>query len=160
MSDSTHQSTLFDPTGKTVTVWADASCPSNGEPDVTAGYGCVIKDEDSGEVEEIQGLVEYDDDLTEPAAEYKAIIAGTELVCNEYSEVGVFQVYNDVEAVVEQINDDYNVDSIQLQDLKKEAYRLLPEFDQWHVDWQSKEQSSELQRANELAKDAVRGSAQ
>lgn len=157
MTDSTHQASLLETTGKKVTIWADATCRKFDHPDATDDYGCVIKDEDSGKREEIQGKIEYEDHYTAPVAKYKAIINGIGWVCDEYSGVGVIQVYNDTETPVEQIDGNYDVNNPHLQRLKKEAQRLLSEFEEWHTDWQSKTQSPEIQQANVLAKDATRG---
>jgi len=157
MTNSTHQTSLFEVTGKTVTVWADESCQNVKYPDAIAGYGCLIKDGDSGELEEIQGQVEYDGRTTPLIAEYKAIINGIESVCKEYSSVGVLHIYSDGESTVEQIGGDYNIVSPALLKLKNKAHRLLSEFDEWHIDWQSKTESREIRRANALAEDTIKG---
>jgi ribonuclease HI len=157
MTNPTHQTSLFEATGKTVTVWADGSCRRVRYPDATAGYGCVIKNSETDEVEEIQGQVEYDDRPSAPVAEYKAIINGVEWVCNEYSGVGVLQIYSDAETPVEQIKGKYDIGSPSLLKLKREAYRLLSRFDEWHINWQSEAQSPEIKRADELAKEATGG---
>ncbi len=157
MSDSSQQTSLLPATGKTVTVWADATCKKSDNPDATDGYGCIIKDEDSGEKEEIQAQIEYEDHYTPPVAEYKAIINGVEWVCDEYSGVGVLQIYNDAQVPVDQIEGSSDTNESHLQNLKTEAYRLLSEFDEWHIDWQQKSQSRELRRADELAEDVTRG---
>jgi ribonuclease HI len=160
MSDSSQQTSLFEVTGKTVIIWADATCRKQHCPDATDGYGCVIKDGDSGEKEEIQGEIEYEDHYTAPVAKYKAIINGIKCLCDEYSEVGVVQIYNDAEVPVEQIDGSSDTNESHLQNLKEKAHRLLSDFDEWHIDWQEKSQSRELQRADELAEDATRGGTQ
>jgi ribonuclease HI len=157
MSDATKQDTLFEVTGKKVTVWTNATGKTQYNHDATDGYGCVIKDEGSGRREEIQGKIEYEDHYTAPVAKYKAIINGIGWVCNEYSGVGVIQVYNDTETPVEQIDGNHDVGCQHLQRLKEEAQRLLSEFDEWHIDWRGETQSREIRRADELAKDATRG---
>jgi len=159
MTDS-QQSSLFEVTGKTVTVWADATCRKSNDPDATDSYGCVIKDEDSGEREEIQGVIEYEDHCTAPVAEYKAIISGVKRVCDEYSGVGIVQIYNDAEVPIEQIGGSSDTNESHLQNLKGEAHRLLSGFDEWHIDWQEKKHSRELRRADELAEEATRGGSQ
>jgi ribonuclease HI len=159
MTDSTNQASLFGVTGKTVTVWADASCQRVRYPDTTAGYGCVIKTEDSDEIKEIQGQVQYDDRPTPPVAEYRAIINGIEWVRTEYSSVGVLQIYSDAETPVEQIDSSSDVGYPHLLKLQREAHRLLYEFDEWHIDWQDKTQSREIRRANKLGKKAMREAA-
>lgn len=157
MSDSLQQTSLFKVTGKTVTVWADATCRKQDYADATDGYGCVIEDKESDVREEIQGEIEYDSHYTAPVAEYKAIINGIKYVCEEYSEVGVIQAYSDAEVPVEQIRGDSDTNKSHLDKLKREAHRLLSEFDEWHIDWQNKTQSCEIQQADELAEDASGG---
>lgn len=159
MTDS-QQASLFEVPGKTVTVWADATCRKSSDPDATDGYGCVIKDEDSGEREEIQGAIEYEDHCTPPVAKYKSIISGVNSVYDEYSGVGVIQMYNDSQVVVGQIVGSSNTNELHLQKLKKEADLLLSNFDESHIDWRSKAQSDELRRAGELAEEATRGGSQ
>jgi len=160
MSESTQQTSLFEVTDKKVTIWADATCRKSDYPDATDGYGCVIKDEDSGEREEIQGEIEYEDHYTAPVAEYKAIINGIKCVCDEYSGVGVVQIYNDAKVPVEQIGGSSDTNESHLQNLKREAHRLLYEFDEWHIDWRHKTQSREIRRADELAEDTASGGRQ
>jgi ribonuclease HI len=157
MTESTHQASLFKVTGNTVTIWADGSCQKVGCPDATASYGCVITNKDTGEREEIQGRVEYEDRPTPPVAEYKAIINGIEWVRSEYSSVGVLQVYSDAETPVKQIDGSYEVGYPHLLKLKREARRLVSEFDEWYIDWRSETQSEEIKRADELAKEAIKG---
>lgn len=159
MTDS-QQASLFEVPGKTVTVWADATCRKSSDPDATDGYGCVIKDEDSGEREEIQGAIEYEDHCTPPVAKYKSIISGVNSVYDEYSGVGVIQMYNDSQVVVGQIVGSSSTNELHLQKLKKEADLLLSNFDESHIDWRSKAQSDELRRAGELAEEATRGGSQ
>jgi ribonuclease HI len=159
MSEST-QAPLFEVTDKKVTIWADATCRKSDYPDATDGYGCVIKDEDSDESEEIQGEIEYEDHYTAPVAEYKAIINGIEYICDEYSGVGVLQIYSDAKVPVDQIDGSSNVNESHLQTLKREANRLLSSFDERHIDWQSKDQSPKIKWANELAEEAAQGGAQ
>lgn len=156
MTDS-QQASLVSVTGKTVTIWADSTCRKSNDPDATDGYGCVIKDEDYGEMEEIQGEIEYEDHCTAPVAEYKAIINGVKYVCDECSGVGVVQIYNDAQVPVGQIDGSSDTNESHLQNLKSEAHRLLSDFDEWHIDWRNKTQSREIRRADELAEDATRG---
>lgn len=157
MTDSTRQAPLFDVDGKTVTVWADGSYQDDREFDATAGYGCVIKDEDSGEAEKIQGQVESDNRLTPQVAEYKAILNGIERVCDEYSSVGILQIYSDAKIPVNQIDGEYDVSAQHLLRLQKEAHRLLSKFDEWHIDWRTEAQSSQICSADELAQDVTGG---
>lgn len=159
MTDS-QQTSLVEVTGKTVTIWADATCRKSNDPNATDGYGCVIKDEESGEREEIQGVIEYEDHCTSQVAKYKSIIGGVNSVCDEYSGVGVVQMYNDSQVVVGQIGGSSNTNKLHLQRLKREANLLLFNFDESHIDWRSKAQSDELRRAGELAEEATRGGSQ
>lgn len=159
MSDETKQDTLSDVTGKTVTVWADATGQKQHHPDATDGYGCVINDEDSNTKNEIQGEIEYENHHTAPVAKYKTIINGIKYVYREYSGVDVIQIYSDDKVVVDQINGISDTNQSHLQGLKKEAHRLLFEFDEWHVDCQTGK-SSEIERAEELAEDSIKGDGQ
>lgn len=157
MSDSTQQDTLFEPTGKKVTVWVNTSCDGSRDSDATDGYGCVSKDEDSGTINMTSGRISYKRHCTSQVTKYRAIIAGIEWVCNEYSSVGKLQVFSDGQTPVEQISGNNEVNHHHLQKLKREALRLLSEFDEWHVTWQAKTQSSEIRQATELAEEAVKG---
>lgn len=159
MTDS-QQTSLVEVTGKTVTIWADATCRKSNDPNATDGYGCVIKDEESGEREEIQGVIEYEDHCTPQVAKYNSIISSVKRVCDEYSGVGVVQMYNDLQVVVGQIDGSSNTNKLHLKRLKREANLLLYNFDESHIDWRSKAQSDELRRAGELAEEATRGGSQ
>jgi ribonuclease HI len=160
MSDPSQQTSLFEVTGKTVTVWTDATGERQHKDNASDGYGCVVKCEGSDEWEEIQGEIEYDGHPTAHVAKYKAIINGVEYVRDEYSGVGFVQVYNDAEVPVEQIDGSSDTNEPHLQKLKREARRLLCDFDDWDIDWRGETQSREIRRANELAKDATRGGTQ
>lgn len=157
MSDATKQDTLFEVTGKKVTLWTNATGKSQYDDDVSDGYGCVIEHEDSDGWEETQGEIEYESHHTAPVAKYKAIINGIEHVSKIYSGVGVIHVYTDAEVVAEQINASSDTNESHLQELKKEAHRLLSKFDEWHINWQNKGQSAKLQEADDLAEDAASG---
>jgi ribonuclease HI len=157
MSDSSQQTSLFEVTGKTVTIWTNATGKKQYNYDASDGYGCVIECEDSGEWEEIQGEIEYESHYTARVAKYKSIINGIKYVSEEYSGVGVLQIYNDDEVPVKQIGGDCDVGCSHLSRHKREARRLLSEFDEWHIDWRGETQSREIRRADELAKDVTTG---
>lgn len=156
MSDSIQQTFFFDVSGKTVTVWANATGRRQHNHDASDGYGCVIHDEGSDRWEEVQGEIEYENHHTAPVAKYKAIINGIKYVSKEYSGVSVIYVYTDAEVVVDQINSRSDVNKVHLQILEKKVTSLLPEFDEWHVGWQRKSKSHEIKRAKELAKDSIK----
>ena len=157
MSDSLQQTSLLDVSGKTVTVWANSTGKKQHNDDASDGYGCVIENKDSDGWEETQGEIEYKNHHTSPVAKYKAIINGIKYVSEEYSGVGVIQIYSDAKIVVDQINASSDTNKSHLQELKKEAHRLLSKFDEWHIDWQDKGQSPKLQQADDLAEDAASG---
>ena len=157
MSESTQQTSLFEASGRKITVWVDATCRKPDYSDATDAYGCIIKDSDSEEVKKAQGQINYEDECTPQVAEYKAIINGIEEVYDKYSSVGVLQVYTDAETPAKQVGGHYNVNHQHLQSLKRRVNTLRSNFDQCNIDWKNKTQSPKLQQADDLAEDAASG---
>lgn len=136
--------------------WADGSCRRNGQNEPIAGYGCVIKSENSDETKEIKGLITYNGQKTNHVAEYKAIYAAADFIQGEYSDNIEVIFYNDSEVTVNQINGGYNIYEDHLKTLRQELYHTLNEFKGWRIEQQSVGNCPQSDRADELAKAATK----
>jgi ribonuclease HI len=89
-------------------------------------------------------------------AEYTAIIAVLRWIRDEHSADPVVRVYSDADVPVQQLRGNYTVRQAHLVPLHQEARDLLDGFSESHVSYQSAAKSSELSRADTLAKETTR----
>jgi len=126
----------------TTTVKFDGAARGNPGP---AAIGYVVESEDWTETEQ-----EYIGRATNNVAEWTAVLRGVEEAldrgCTSVRAVG------DSEVVVKQMQGEYDVNDQKLIPLYDETKKVVAEFDQFEIDWVSREGNT---RTDELANEAL-----
>jgi ribonuclease HI len=156
MTNWDDQTTLIESAGPTVEAWVDGSCLNNGEPDAISKVGCVIKSSEEEDPIEIHGQIDLEGRATSNLTEYLAVIAALDRIQKDYSTNVVVRVYTDSEVVVRQLQGIYQVNS-GLEEIHSETKGLLNEFPEWRIEQRSESDATEIERADDLARDVARG---
>lgn len=157
MTDWSDQTTLSEAAGPVIEAYVDGSCLDNGSPDAIAGVGCFIQSDEGRDSETLQSRIPLDRRATSTLAEYAAVIAALERIRVEHSTDVVVRIYSDSETVVRQLQGDYRVRKEHLEEPHRETQEFLNEFRDWRIEHRSESDAPEIERADELAKDATRG---
>lgn len=159
MTDWSEQTMPPEAAGLVVKAYVDGSCLNNGSPDAVAAVGGVIQSDEGEDAIEIHRQADLDTRATSNLAEYFAVLAALDRIQDEHSTEAVVSVYSDSELIVRQLQGSYRVGD-RLEEIHRETRERLDEFRDWRIKQRSESDASEIERADELAKEAARGGSQ
>jgi ribonuclease HI len=120
------------------TVYSDGASRGNPGP---AGYGAVVRNDDTGEVVELSGYLGH---TTNNVAEYQGLLAGLRYVLDHGG--GVVRIRADSELLIRQLEGRYQVRHPNLKPFYAEARALLARLERWTAEHVPREHNRDADR--------------